>query len=343
MPRHLKVAAAQVGAVHRSTSRAEVLTRLIKLLQDASAQGVKLAVFRARPSETTFTTFFPRYYIPDEVELASYFEKGEPVTESDNVKSFFAKAVELGVDVQIGYGEDCTAGRFNTAVYVSGKSGKVLGKYRKVHLPGTFEPFDLLPDTTNQLEKRYFLPGNLGFPAFRATSLKDHCGGASPIIGQLICNDRRWAEGWRCYGLQGVEILCCGYNTTAYAPKLWGGDQNITKEKAYEEAMVSHLTAKSQFVVQAHAYTNSMFCITSGRAGVDDGIHPLIPGSMIVDPEGHIVAESKTQDDELVVATIDLDECLQGKERTFNLGKHRRPEMYGDLVREGGVNEPPEP
>jgi hypothetical protein len=136
----------------------------------------------------------------------------------------------------------------------------------QVHLPGTVEPFDLDPATTNQLEKRYFLPGNLGFNAFRATSLKQAAGGSSPIVGQLICNDRRWAEGWRCYGLQGVEILCCGYNTTAYAPKLWGGDQNITREKAYEEAMFHHKStsrvgtdkpAHRVVVIQAHAYTNS--------------------------------------------------------------------------------------
>jgi predicted amidohydrolase len=86
-----------------------------------------------------------------------------------------------------------------------------------------------------------------------------------------------------------------------------------------------------------------VFCITSARAGVDDDLHPLIPGSMIVDPEGHIVAESKTEDDELVIAEIDLDDCKQGQERTFNLGKHRRPEMYRRLVEEGGVKPPPEP
>lgn len=84
----------------------------------------------------------------------------------------------------------------------------------------------------------------------------------------------------------------------------------------------------------------TVFCITSARAGVDDGKHPLIPGSMIVDPEGHIVAESKTEDDELVVATIDLDDCNQGKERTFNLAKHRRPEMYERLVSREGVVKP---
>jgi predicted amidohydrolase len=64
---------------------------------------------------------------------------------------------------------------------------------------------------------------------------------------------------------------------------------------------------------------------------------------MIVDPEGHIVAESKTEGDELVCAEIDLDDCKQGKERTFNLAKHRRPEMYGRLVADGGVQVPAEP
>ena len=57
----------------------------------------------------------------------------------------------------------------------------------------------------------------------------------------------------------------------------------------------------ASMVIQAHAYTNSLFCIASARAGVDDGKHTLIPGSMIVDPEGHIIAESKTEDDELVI------------------------------------------
>lgn len=195
-------------------------------------------------AETAFTTFWPRYFIENEDELAQYYET-EPVTKCDNVKTFFQHALTLGIDVAIGYGEDAGDRRYNTAVYVSGKDGNVLNKYRKIHIPGTVEPFDRDPNTTNQLEKRYFTPGDLGFNAFKATSLD-----AEPIVGQLICNDRRWAEGWRAYGLQGAEIVCCGYvsllavyrlpsqNTTAYAPQLWGGDQNITREKAYAEAMV---------------------------------------------------------------------------------------------------------
>lgn len=85
------------------------------------------------------------------------------------------------------------------------------------------------------------------------------------------------------------------------------------------------------------------FLITSARCGNDDGIHPLISGSMIVDPEGHIVAENKTEEDELVVADIDLDACQQGKTKTFAFGKHRRVEHYGLICERVGVVEPEEP
>lgn len=122
-----------------------MLDRLIALLEQAAQLGVKLVVFRKSTfiivlieadhvAETTFTTFFPRYYIPDEAELAGYFEREDPVkgiTVSENVEPFFKRARELGLDVQIGYGEDTGTERFNTAVYVGGK-GDVLGKYRKV-------------------------------------------------------------------------------------------------------------------------------------------------------------------------------------------------------------------
>lgn len=231
MTRLLRVAAVQVGRVDRSTPRSQVLARLISLLEQAARQQVKLAVF----PETTFTTFFPRYWIEDDTEVAFFFEK-EPasgIADCAAVKPFFDKAKDLGVDVAIGYGEETPEGtRYNTASYVS--NGQTVSKYRKIHLPGTFEPLRFLsslteahptyyisgtfepfskePGVTNQLEKKYFQPGNLGFKAFRAPSLRATCGGdKSPIVGQLICNDRRWAEGWRVYGLQGVEIMCIGY------------------------------------------------------------------------------------------------------------------------------------
>jgi hypothetical protein len=53
----------------------------------------------------------------------------------------------------------------------------------------------------------------------------------------------------------------------------------------------------------------SVYCITAARSGWDDGKFELIAGSMVVDPQGKIIAESKTNGDELVVADIDLDAC----------------------------------
>ncbi|PBK67599.1 carbon-nitrogen hydrolase [Armillaria solidipes] len=333
MPRLLRVAAAQVGRIDRGTPRAQVIARLIALLEEAAAKSVKLVVF----PETTFTTFFPRYLITDGKELDSYFEVEDAETgiaNSANVKPFFDKAAELGVDVVIGYGEKTPEGTsYNTASYVSG--GRVISKYRKVHLPGSFDPFNDHPDTTNQLEKRYFKPGNLGFQAFRAPALRHET--RSPIIGMLICNDRRWAEGWRCYGLQGVEIMCIGYNTVAWAPELWGADPNMDRNDAREDALFHH-----KLVCQSNAYMNATFCITAARCGLDDGKFELITGSMIVDPEGYIVAENKTDTDELIIADIDLDACQQGKTRTFAFAKHRRPEHYGAIVERTGVVEPPE-
>ncbi|GAA5894958.1 uncharacterized protein JCM6883_002271 [Sporobolomyces salmoneus] len=336
MPRLLRVAAAQVGRIDRTTPKAEILSRLVALLDQASNQDVKLVVF----PETTFSTFFPRYLLDDD-ELEAFFEKEseDGIAQCETVKLFFDKAAELGIDVVVGYGEATPSGeRYNSASYVA--AGKTVGKYRKIHLPGTHEPFSLDPTVTNQLEKRYFSPGNLGFPAFRAPSLKVSTGGEeSPIVGMLLCNDRRWAEGWRVLGLQGVEVVCIGYNTTAWAPQLWGIDPaSMSKEQAYRDAMFHH-----KLVCQANAYTNATFLITAARCGNDDGIHPLISGSMIVDPEGHIVAENKTEEDELVVAEIDLDECQQGKTKTFAFEKHRRIEHYGLITSQTGVVKPVEP
>jgi len=65
---------------------------------------------------------------------------------------------------------------FNTSIFVD-KAGAIVGKYRKVHLPGHDE---LDPKRTHQhLEKRYFEPGDLGFPAWRML------GG---VLGMCICN-----------------------------------------------------------------------------------------------------------------------------------------------------------
>lgn len=214
MPRMLKLAAAQMGPVHSTSTRPETLTRMIKLLNEAASLDAQLVLF----PETAFTTFFPRHLIEDQHELDSYFEWNDNTLKSYKTKALFEEAKRLGVDISVGYAERTEEGKgYNTCIYYSAKKGEIIAKYRKVHLPGTKEPFEN-PDAVNQLEKRYFEPGNLGFKAFRAPGLckeaamegspNDSLGNVldDPIMGMMICNDRRWAESWRCYGLQGVEV-----------------------------------------------------------------------------------------------------------------------------------------
>lgn len=384
MPRYIRVAAAQIGAVHRTSSRLETLQRMIQLLDEAIAQNVQLVVY----PETTFTTFFPRHLIHSAEDLDVFFESGEDITANSSVKPLFQRAKSGGVDLYVGYAERCADGRgYNSSIYYSGSLDKILSKYRKVHLPGTVEPF-ADPHAINQLEKRYFSPGDLGFKAFRIPCLvpdkvtrggktvfkgdddeEDTLGKGDPIAGMLICNDRRWPEAWRVYGLQGVELVLCGYNTPAYAPDLYGqkranggtSTSTMTREEMEADAYHHH-----RLVMEANSYMNSCFSISAARAGLDDGKYALIGGSSIVSPRGRTIAQAKGTGDELVVAQIDLDDCKAGKEtvspvkyrgrrtwleigilfanikviQMFNFGAHRRVETYGLITSQTGVVEP---
>ncbi|KUJ08442.1 N-carbamoyl-D-amino acid hydrolase [Mollisia scopiformis] len=341
MPRTLKVAAAQMGPIHLTSKRPETLSRMLALLRTASKLGAQLVLF----PETAFTTFFPRHLINSQEELDSYFEHEDNVPESANTKPLFDEAKTLGIDISIGFAERTADGKgYNTSIYFSAKKGEVIAKYRKVHLPGTKEPF-ANPDAVNQLEKRYFEPGNLGFKAFRTPDLipgaakkesgiKEH-GKGDPIMGMMICNDRRWAEGWRCYGLQGVEIVLCGYNTAGFAPDLWGTRKPMIPEEAEKDAVFHH-----KLVMQGNSYMNSCFSISAAKAGLEDAKYDLIGGSCITSPEGHVLAEAKTKDDEVVFAEIDLEDCRQGKEKTFDFDRHRRVDQYGPITIQTGVVEP---
>ena len=209
MSRIVRVAAAQIGAVNAWDTREATMKRMKTLLRDAADQGAKLVLF----PEIAFTTFFPRYFILDPNELDSWFEHGD-VRTAPNTKPIFDMAQELNVDICVGFAEATDDGKhFNSCVYFHAATGSILSKYRKIHLPGDFEP---LPNAkTNQLEKRYFLPGDLGFNAFRVPGLLPADGKQvqeqqqlrDPILGMMICNDRRWAEAWRVLGLQGIYAL----------------------------------------------------------------------------------------------------------------------------------------
>ena len=315
MNRTIRIAGAQMGPNSLQDSRAQILARMIGLLEQAAGEGAQLVVF----PELAFTTFFPRWAYANEAELRPFFEPAMP---NPNVQALFDRAAELGIGFHVGFGELTPGGqRYNSAIIV-GPDGRMLLKYRKVHLPGSYE---VMPDRKfQQLEKRYFRYGDLGFPVTRAPAA---WGGA--VLGMLICNDRRWPEAWRVLALQSVELVCIGYNSAAYDPN--GGDFES------EEMRTFHST----LAVQANTYMNATWAVSVAKAGIEDGAG-LIGGSLIADPNGMIRAQARTLGDELIVADADLDLCRHGKERMFDFAAHRRPQWYRPIVDRVGAVPPPD-
>jgi hypothetical protein len=321
MPRIVRVAAAQSGPIQRADRREVVVARLIALLDRAAAQKCDLVVF----PELALTTFFPRWLMTDAAELEGFFEREIDAAPSAfagdrfgaHLRPLFVRARERGIAFKLGYAERTPDGRhFNTAILV-GRDGGLIGKYRKIHLPGhaAYDP----ARSFQHLEKRYFLPGDLGFPVWRAL------GG---IVGMCICNDRRWPETFRVLGLQGVELVVLGFNTPS-----------VNSQKASEGP--ARRAFQHRLSLQAGAYQNSTWVIAVAKCGVEDG-HPLMGGTMIVNPDGEIAAEAKTEGDEVVVVDCDLDATRFGKETVFDFARHRRIEHYGRITAQTGVIPPGE-
>jgi predicted amidohydrolase len=307
MPRHLITASAQMGPIAKSETRAQTVARLLGMMREAHGRGAKLVVF----SEMALTTFFPRWMIEDEAELDSYYESAMP---SPATQPLFDEAAKLGIGFYLGYAELVIEGgvkhRYNTAILVD-QSGKITGKYRKVHLPGWAEP---LPNRAFQhLEKRYFEPGNLGFPVWRTM------GG---IMGMAICNDRRWPETYRVMGLQGVEMVMLGYNTPF-------GHLNT-------QPMDSLTLFHNHLSMQAGAYQNATWVIGTAKCGNEEGSQ-MGGQSVIVAPSGEIVAQAVTVEDEVITAKCDLDMGRIYKETVFNFALHRRPEAYSLITERAGA------
>ena len=295
-PRVLRVGAAQLGPIQHDHSRSQVVDRLVALLRQAGDRGVELLVF----PELAITTFFPRWYVEDIADMDRYYETDMPGPET---RKLFEEAARLGVGFTLGYAELTRDGeRFNTTIMVE-RDGTIVGRYRKVHVPGHEDDEPWRP--FQHLERRYFQESHEGFPVFEAF------GG---IMGMATCNDRRWPETYRVLGLQGVELIAIGYNTPIhYAPD--PGQNSL-------QGFHNHL------VMQAGAYQNGTWVIGVAKGGVEEGVESLAQ-SAIIAPSGQIVAQAVTSDDELVVADCDLDWCVRYKKTLFDFDRYHRPEMYG--------------
>lgn len=302
--RNLNVAAAQLGPIQKTDDRKSVVSRLINLLREAHSKKAELVVF----PELALTTFFPRWFVDDIAEANHWYETEMP---SAVTQPLFDEAKNLGIGFCLGYAELTKAGeRFNTQILIE-RDGRVVAKYRKVHIPG-HEHHE--PDRPFQhAERYYFTPSNEGFgvwPAFNGR------------IGMMICNDRRWPESYRVMGLQGVEMILCGYNTPLhYVP-----DPSQDALQGFHNALV----------MQSGAYQNGTFVVGVAKGGIEEGVDSLADSSIIA-PSGEILAKTATNGDEVITAVCDLDWCNNYKNTLFDFNRYRRPEVYGRITNQRGV------
>ncbi|MFC3057949.1 N-carbamoyl-D-amino-acid hydrolase [Paenirhodobacter populi] len=302
MTRKINLAVAQLGPIARAETREQVVVRLMEMMKDAAGRGAHFIVF----PELALTTFFPRWYFEDQAEIDIWFETEMP---NAATRPLFDLAAKLGVGFNLGYAEliaeNGVTHHYNTSIAVD-STGRIIGKYRKVHLPGHKEYEAYRP--WQHLEKRYFEPGNLGFPVYQVDDAR---------VGMFICNDRRWPETWRVMGLRGAEIVCGGFNTPTHTPPVPQHD---------------HLSSFHHLLsMQAGCYQNGVWGAAAAKAGMEEG-SMLLANSCIVAPTGEIVALSSTLEDEVLTYVCDLDACQDLRDHIFNFAMHRQPQHYGIIA-----------
>ena len=220
-----------------------MVERLLVQIRQAHDAGCQLVVF----TECALTSFFAHWWIDDDTELDSWFESKMP---GPDTQPLFDEAARLGIGFSLGYAElanvDGRTRRFNSSILV-GPDGRILGKHRKIHLPGHFEHRPHNP--FQNLEKRYFDVGNLGFKTWKAF------GGT---LGMSICNDRRWPESYRLLGLRGAEMILIGYNTP----------DNIPEYPELDRLVRFH----HELCMQAGANQNAAWVVAVAKAGVEEGV-----------------------------------------------------------------------
>jgi len=238
-----------------------------------------------------FQEIFTTPYFCAEQETR-WYEAVERIPDGPTVKLMQDVAKQHGMVMIVPiYEEEQTGVYYNSAAVIDA-DGSYLGKYRKTHIPHVAPGF---------WEKFYFRPGNLGYPCFDTAFAR---------IGVYICYDRHFPEGARCLGLNGAEIIFNPSATVAgLSEYLWKLEQ------------------------PAHAVANGYFVGAINRVGTEApwNIGEFYGQSYFCDPRGQIMAEGSRDQDELVVADLDMDKIREVR-NTWQFFRDRRPDAYDAIV-----------
>ena len=221
-----------------------------------------------------------------------WFAAAEAVPDGPTTRAMRDAAKRHGMVIVSPVYERDRGGAFYNTAAVVDADGQYLGKFRKIHIP-KIEGFD---------EKHYFADGDLGYPEFDTAVGK---------VGVYICYDRHFPEGWRALALGGAELV---FNPSATF-----------------KGVSDHLWNLEQV---GAAIANGIFVGTNNRVGTEPslGNHVFYGSSYFCDPRGEILAQGGDEDDELVVAALDLDQIREVRD-TWQFFRDRRPETYRNCVR----------
>ncbi|WP_235615749.1 carbon-nitrogen hydrolase [Brevibacillus reuszeri] len=241
---------------------------------------------------------FDAMYFPQVIDVEKY-NWAEPL-DGPTWTTIRDLSRELGVTLICSLYEYAAAGMyFNTvAVY---EDGQYLGKYRKHHIP----------EGPQYLEKYYFTPGDTGYPVFKTKH---------GTIAVLICWDEWFPEPSRIVALKGAEIV--------FYPSAIGSEPDHPDLDTSQSWMDA---------IKAHGIHNGMFIAAVNRVGREDATdgsgHMTFYGrSFLSNPLGQILIESKTNEDEVLVQEIDLNEIKRTRD-ILQFHRDRRPDSYSEILK----------
>jgi N-carbamoylputrescine amidase len=232
---------------------------------------------------------------------ATHFALAQPFEGHPAVQQFSAVAAELGVVLPISFFERAGKACFNTVAMIDA-DGRVLGRYRKTHIP----------DGPGYSEKYYFTPGDTGFRVWPTRFGR---------IGLGICWDQWFPETARALALRGSEMLL-------YPSAIGSEPQSPALDSS------THW----QRVMQGHAGANLMPLAACNRVGVEvrrDFSQSYYGCSFIAGPTGEKLVDAGDAVDVCITARFDLD-AIAAQRDAWGLFRDRRPDRYAALLTSDG-------
>ncbi|HXU62247.1 MAG TPA: carbon-nitrogen hydrolase [Polyangia bacterium] len=277
-----------------STDPADNLARAVERIADAGRKGANLVCLPE--------LFRTQYFCQSEDHAV--FDLAEPIP-GPSTEALSRAAREAGVVVVGSLFERRAAGVYHNTAVILDADGKMLGKYRKMHIP----------DDPLYYEKFYFTPGDLGFRAWDTA-----CG----RVGTLVCWDQWYPEGARLTALAGADVL---FYPTAIG---WHPDEKAefgaAQASAWQTAQRAHAIANGVYVAAVNRVGFEKPANTTGR-GIE-----FWGGSFVADPFGVILAEASRTEEETLIVTVDRKHQEEVR-RHWPFLRDRRIDAYGAVTR----------